>query len=117
MAPLRVGLDWPDDGLGEVLPLSVVFSTFSIALAAATLAPASGVEAAAVGAGLSLLSVFVAGVDVAGRPIERTFAFGFGASPPMLSTLGAPSFVVTGLFSSAEDDEPSAGRLAIVGTV
>jgi hypothetical protein len=38
-----------------------------------------------------------------------------GTSPPMLRTFGAPSFVVIGLFNSADPGEPSAGRFAIVG--
>lgn len=84
-------------------PSASFFSVFSIALAAATFAPASAV------AGVS----FFAGVEAAGVPIERTLAFGFGASPPMLRTFGAPSLTVTGLFRSPA--EPSAGRFAIVG--
>jgi hypothetical protein len=92
------------------LPLSeaAFFSVFSIAFAAATFAPASAGASAGV-------SFFVAGGGVAGVPIERTLALGFGASPPMLSTFGAPSFVVIGLLSSAAPAEPSAGRFAMVG--
>jgi len=60
-------------------------------------------------------SFFEADGDATGVPTERTFAFGLGASPPMLRTFGAPSFVVTGLFNSEDPDEPSAGRFAIVG--
>lgn len=114
---VREGDERPDDGVGEVFPLADAgaFSTFSIAFAAVTLAPAS-----ADADGVSFFgSSFFAG---AGVPIERTFAFGFGASPPMLKTFGAsppmlktfgaPSFTATGLFRSAE---PSAGLFAIVG--
>jgi len=106
---LRDGLDRPDEGVGEVLPLSeaVVFSVFSIALAAVTLAPASGTS--------FLTSSFLAAGGAVVAPMVRTLAFGLGASPPMLSTFGAPSFVVTGLFNSADPDEPSVGRFAIVG--
>jgi len=77
------------------------------------LAPASdgvAAEDAAAVAGASFLAAVAAGA-----PIVRTFALGFGGSPPMLSTLGAPSLVVTGLYSSTDADEPSAGRFAIVG--
>lgn len=92
------------------MPLSeaALCCVFSIAFAAATLAPVSAGASAGV-------SFFVAVGGVAGVPIERTLAFGFGASPPMLSTFGAPSFVVIGLLSSAAPAEPSAGRFAIVG--
>jgi hypothetical protein len=84
-------------------------------LAAVILAPASAGVAAADKDAAAGVSFFVSALGAAGTPIERTFAFGLGASPPMLRTFGAPSFVVTGLFNSEELAEPSAGRFAIVG--
>lgn len=109
MGPLREGLERPDEGVGEVFPLSeaLAFSVFSIALAAATLAPASA------GGASFFASSFLAAGGADGAPIERTLAFGLGASPPMLRTLGAPALTVTGLFKSADD--ASVGRFAIVG--
>lgn len=75
-----MGLDRPEDGEGEVVPLvpTADFSVFSIALAAATFAPSSAeASLAAEGAGV-------------GTPMEKIFAFGAvasGVSPPVESVL------------------------------
>lgn len=117
-AAARVGLDRPEDGEGEVFPLSALLpSVFSIALAAMIFAPSDADAGASFFTSSFFGSSFLA---AAGVLIERTFAFGAGASPPMLRTLGPPSLVVTGLFSvpaAAEPVDPSVGRLAIVGTL
>src|SRR6202035_5134569 len=82
-----------------------------MAFAAVTLAPSWAVAAGSLVGSLAGSSFFAGAV----APIERTLAFGLGASPPMLKTFGAPSFVMTGLFNSADPDEPSVGRFAMVG--
>jgi len=84
-----VGLDRPEEGDGDVFPLVAVasFSVFSIAFAAAVLAPSS--------ADASGLLLGAAGV---GTPMDRTLVFGAaaaGVSPPIerVLTTGGPEDV------------------------
>lgn len=116
------GLDRPDEGLGDVFPLALAVDSpvFSMALAAAALAPASGFDAAAAAGSFLAASFFASSFAGAVPPMERTFAFGaaLAVSPPMLRTLVPPSLVVMGLFRSAVPLPPAVGsvcRLATVG--
>jgi hypothetical protein len=113
-ATAALGLERPEDGDGEVFPEAAP-SALEIAFTAATLLPAAGVASLAGFAGSSFLgSSFLA----AGTPIDKTFAFGAGASPPMLRTLGPVSLVVTGLFNVPAGAVPTGAseRFAMVGT-
>lgn len=121
LAATRVGLDRPDDGVGDVFPEEAfsepVFSpVFSRALAAVTLAPSSGVDSSLASAGAASFGSSLGGAEV--PPIVRTLAFGLGASPPMLKTFVPPSFAtVTLVVGSGDAAAGSVGRLAMVGGV
>lgn len=116
LAPPRVGLDRPDEGVGDVFPEealseAVAFSpVFSMAFAAAALEPASGLASAA-----EVSSFFGSSLAGAVPPMDRTLALGLGASPPMLRTFVPPSFAMVTLAVGWEEVAAASGRLAMVG--
>lgn len=119
LGPARDGLDRPEEGVGDVFPEGVsledVFSpVFSMALAAVTLEPSSGLASSLLSAAAA--SFFGSSFAGAVPPIVRTLAFGLGASPPMLRTFVPPSFAtVTLADGSADAAAGSVGRFAMVG--
>lgn len=127
LLPPPDGLDRPDDGDGDVLPVFVAVSrVFSIAFAAAALEPSSAFEAASFlgwsflgssffGSSFLASSFLVSSLTAPVAPMERTLAtLGF-ASPPMVRTFAPLSLVCIGLFRSDDTACGSVGRLAMVG--
>jgi hypothetical protein len=109
------GLERPEEGVGEVLPLAVAAAVFLMALVAVAFAPASGAAAAAAAAlaGSFLGSSFLTGSALAVGgvpPMERTFAaLGLVVSAPRVRTLVPPSFWIGGLSEG--------GGVALAGAV